>query len=107
MGLDVLFDPNYIPRDGDSFSVTLSTVGARFAETLTTSPELQELNWEGLTLESDCYFEDYGGYGLTIASQESTSTGTVEVFFTMEETQCVVLASAPHMALAPLLLACS
>jgi len=102
VALDIQFDANYIPSDGDSFSVILSTAGPRLLFVLTISPELQNLSWEGLVLESECFLEDFGGYGLSIASQESPNTGTLEVFLTMEETQCAFETAAHRLFLFPI-----
>ena len=63
----------------------------------TTSLTNSSVTWEDLTLESDCFLEEFGGYGLTIASQEITPDA-VEVLFTMESTQCAV-SSAPALSL--------
>ena len=51
------------------------------------------LDLASLSLDSECYFEDSGGYTLQI-EEEDLGDGRVRVFMRMEETRCAVLTAA-------------
>ena len=80
-----------------SHSSSLPTVRGRSFRELIRSPEIP---WEGLVSESECFLEDYGGYVLSISAQPTDADGSVDVLFTLERTDCALIAPSIIVRLA-------
>ena len=55
-----------------------------------------ELDIPSLTLDSECYFEDQGGYSLSLR-EEAGSPGELGILITFEDTQCAVATTASQL----------
>ncbi len=77
--LDIQIDPNYELQDGDTL-------------TLFSVPDGESLQWEGITLSSECF----GAEGEQVFNQE-TSQSDYQIVFHLDEDSCLFYTGAPTL----------